>query len=134
MPALSTCTFLSPSKSFYLGEGKWGFYNYKKDIHFSDDPDARVYLACGKGEGSGVKKSIEDFKNAISFNDPDICTKYLAPASWGDHAWPLAQKQIFMFLYFATFDELPSTQLTEKLCRPDAFTAPRIVHVDEEHK
>ena len=124
---------LSPSASFYLGEGKWGFYNYKKDIHFSDDDDARVYLACGQGEGDGVKKSIRDFERAIGFNDPDICTKYLAPASWGDHAWPLAQKQIFMFLYFATFDELPSTKLVENQCRPNVYTEPKIVSTEEEH-
>lgn len=124
---------LSPSASFYLGEGKWGFYNYKKDIHFSSDPDALVYLACGQGEGDGVKKSIQDFENAIGFNDPDISTKYLAPASWGDHAWPLAQKQIFMFLYLATFNELPSTKLVENQCHPDVYTAPKITWTEETH-
>ena len=108
---------LSPAKSFYLGDNKWGFYNKAVDIHFSSEPDARVYLSAGRAEQNGdFLETINRYESGIKVNDPDIVTKFIAPNSWGGHGWGIAQKEIFMYLYFATFDELPSQALVEKVC------------------
>ena len=128
---------LSPSKSFYLGEGAWGFYNHATDIHFSTDPDARVYLSAGQAEENGVfVQTINRYHTAINVNDPDIVTKYIAPTSWGPHDWPLAQKEIFMYLYFVVHDKIPSNALVQKICNnPNDYITPKIVqNAEDEHK
>ena len=126
---------LSPAKSFYLGEGLWGFYNNAVDIHFSDDPSARVYLSAGQFEQSGeFLYTINRYEKGIKVNDPDIVTKFVAPLEWGGHSWKLAQKEIFMYLYFATFDKLPSNELVEAVCcDSEAFKIPTVISKEKEH-
>ena len=127
---------LSPAKSFYLGDGLWGFYNNAVDIHFSQEPDARVYLSAGEFEQSGeFLATINRYANGIKVNDPDIVTKFVAPIQWGRHSFQLAQKEIFMYLYFATFDKIPSNELVEAICcNPDDYNTPTVVYKEEEHK
>ena len=108
---------LSPAKSFYLGEGQGGFYNYAKDIRFSSNSNARIYLSAGYAEQNGdFVKTINGYEAGIKIYNNIRITKFMAPTYWGDHDWDLAQKEIFMYLYFATFDELPSLALVEEVC------------------
>ena len=134
---IAKCGALSPGKSFYLGDGNWGFYNYASDIYFSDSSDARVYLSAGKAEQSGSFVNIIDrFDTAININNPDIVTKYKAQESWGGHAWALAQKEIFMFVLFATQnDRLPTEAWVETACNPISIKTPTVVtNPADEHK
>ena len=130
---------LSPAKAFYLGEGKYGTYQYASDIQFSKDPDARVYLSAGEAEVDfegkpGFIESINRYEKAIQFNNSAILTKFVAPASWGGHSFAMAQKEIFMFLYFVTFDKVPDNALVEAICNnPDDYKIPTVVKVEEEH-
>ena len=127
---------LSPAKSFYLGEGLWGFYNHASDIFFSTDPDARVYLSAGKFEqGGDFLATITRYERGIKVNNPNIVTKFTAPMEWGGHSWQLAQKEIFMYLYFIAFDKIPDNALVEAVCPdPDAFKIPKVINKEPEHK
>ena len=112
---------LSPAKAFYLGEGKYGIYNYASQIQFSTDPDANVYLSAGLAEVDfegkpGFIESINRYAEGIKVNNASILTKFEAPTSWGGHSWALAQKEIFMFLHIASYDRLPTNQLVEAVC------------------
>ncbi len=125
---------LSPARAFYLGEdNEYGFYKKATDIHFAED--AKVYLAAGHGEQNGeFMYTINRYERAIKTNNPDIVTKYAAPATWGGHSFALAQREIFMYLYFATFGEIPSKAFVEAVCNnPDKYVIPRIVTKEEEH-
>ena len=127
---------LSPARAFYLGEGdNLGFYKYAKDIYFSQEPDAHVYLGAGRGEQNNeFVYTINRYERAVTANTPNIVTKYVAPTSWGDHSWELAQKEIFMYLYFATCGELPSEALVETVCSdPNGYKGPTVVYTEEEH-
>lgn len=126
---------LSPSKSFYLGDGLGGFYNNASDIYFSQDPNARVYLSAGQFEQSGeFLYTINRYEKGISVNSPNIVTKFVAPLEWGGHSWQLAHKEIFMYLYFATFDKIPSNELVEAVCKnPNAFKIPTVISKEKEH-
>lgn len=128
---------LSPAKAFYLGDGKWGTYNMAADIQFSKDPDARVYISAGQAERDfegkpGFIETLNRYEQGIKVNNEAILTKFVAPSSWGGHSFALAQKELFMFLYFATFDKVPNLELVEAICNdPDDFKMP-IVAYDEE--
>ena len=127
---------LSPAKSFYLGEGFWGFFNHASDIYFSTDPDARVYLSAGQFEqGGDFLATITRYERGIQVNNPNIVTKFTAPLTWGGHSWQLAQKEIFMYLYFIAFDKIPSNELVEAICPdPNAFKIPKVISKEPEHK
>ena len=128
---------LSPSTGFYLGDGKHGIYNYASDMYFSESKSARVYLSAGKAEDSGGFVAIIDkFDTAIKVNNPDIITKYKAQESWGGHAWALAQKEIFMFVLFATQnDRLPTEAWVETACNSISIKTPTVVYsAADEHK
>ncbi len=127
---------LSPAKSFYLGEALGGFYNKAADIHFSTDADARVYLSAGQFEQGGeFLYTVNRYEKGIKVNNPNIVTKFVAPLQWGTHSWQLAQKEIFMYLYFIAFDKVPSNELVEAVCPdPDAFKIPRVISKEPEHK
>ena len=127
---------LSPSQAFYLGEnGSGAFYKKAADIHFSDAPDAHVYMSGGKAEDGGAFiTNITRYKNAISVNNPNIAITYSAPRSWGGHAWALAQKELFMYMYFVSCGEIPSEKLVEKVCNnPDKYKVPTVVDKEETH-
>ncbi len=109
---------LSPAKSFYLGDGNWGFYNYATDIHFSSEPDAIVYLAAGEGEQNGdFLATVNRYEQGIKVNDPDIVTKYVSPREWGGHSFSIAQKELFIYLYLMNYGEIPSRALVESVCK-----------------
>ena len=127
---------LSPGKSFYLGDGNWGFYNYAKDIHFSTAPGALVYLSAGRAEKdfSNVKgafvTTINTYERGIKVNNSAILTKFIAPESWGEHGFQLAQMEIFMFLHLAFYDALPTNAFVESACAqpwPSAAQVPTVV-------
>lgn len=128
---------LSPARAFYMGEGhESGFYKYVKDIQFSKDPDTRVYLSAGRGEQDGeFELTVDRYTRAICYYNPNIVTKFIATPLWGGHTWELAQKEIFMYLYFATFDKLPTEALINELCSdPNNYKAPTVVFKEDEHK
>ena len=132
---------LSPATAFYLGEGQWGYCNYASDIEFSSDPDAHVYLSAGLAEtnftgGHTFTESINRYEQGSIVNNADIVTKFIAPESWGNHAYPLAHKEIFMFLHLASYGRLPSVELVEKVCtNSEVYTVPTVVYsAAEEHQ
>ena len=128
---------LSPAKSFYLGDGLSGAaYKYAADIHVSKEPDARIFLAAGELEQSGeFLATVNRYAKGIGVNNPNIVTKFVSPFSWGRHSWELAHKEIFIYLYFATFDKIPSNELVEAVCNnPNDFKTPTVVYKEEEHK
>ena len=132
---------LSPATAFYLGEGQWGYCNYASDIMFSTDKDAHVYLSAGLAEtnftgGHTFVESINRFEQGIKVNNADILTKFTAPESWGNHAYPLAHKEIFMFLHLASYGRLPSVSLVESVCtNSEVYKVPTVVYTAaDEHK
>ncbi|MBR6529135.1 MAG: hypothetical protein IKT62_03770, partial [Firmicutes bacterium] len=128
---------LSPSQQFYLGEGSGGYYNNKKDIYYSKDPEAFAYLSAGQAEDAQFIGNINRYKDAIEStgnNKEGLVTMYQAPTSWGGHAWPLAQKEIFMFLYFNEHGTIPSQSLVEQACNSlTSYQSPSVVSTDTEH-
>lgn len=126
---------LSPARAFYLGEDNIGFYKKKADIYFSQEPDAHVYLAAGRGEqNQEFLDTINRYALAIKVNNPTIVTKCVAPPTWGGHSWELAQRELFMYLYFATVGQVPSLEYAASICNnPDEYTAPKVVYKEEEH-
>lgn len=130
---------LSPSKAFYLGDGKWGIYNYAKDIKFSKEAGACVYLSAGQAEVDfegkpGFIESINRYEQGIKVNNASILTKFIAPSSWGGHSFEMAQKEIFMYLYLISNGKLPSNKLVEAICcNADSYKVPTIVFKEEEH-
>ena len=133
---IDKCGALSPGKSFYLGDGNWGFYNYASDIYFSSNDDALVYLSAGAAEAdfSNIKGAFVDtinmYESGIKVNNADKITKFIAPESWGGHGWDLAQMEIFMFLHKASYNRLPTNELVEMVCSqpyPSASQVPTIV-------
>ena len=126
---------LSPARAFYLGEDDIGFHKKKADIHFSQEPDAHVYLSAGRGEQQlEFVYTVSRYYKAICENDPDIVTKYIASPYWGGHSWELAHKELFMYLYFATVGNVPSREYVESICNnPNEYTAPAIVFSEEKH-
>ena len=127
---------LSPARAFYLGENNVGFYKKKTDIYFSQEPDAHVYLAAGRGEQDlEFVNTVNRYEIAIKVNDPNVVTKYLASRTWGGHSWELAHKELFMYLYFATVGKVPSPEYVESICNnPNEYTAPAIAYTEETHK
>ena len=127
---------LSPAKAFYMGDGKWGIYNYAKDIQFSTAPGAHVYLSAGRAEkdfsntvGAFVT-TITTYERGIKLNNSATLTKFIAPRSWGEHGFQLAQMEIFMFLHLAFFDALPTNEFVETACAqpwPSPAQVPRVV-------
>ena len=129
---------LSPAKYFYEGEGKFeDSYESMKDIHVSSNPGTHVYLSAGAQEGhqyvGEFVDTINRYHEAISYNAPDGVTRFIAKTNWGGHAWPLEQKEIFMYLYYATYGVIPSRELVESACDQNAYTIPEEVSVEEEH-
>ena len=48
--------------------------------------------------------------------------------------WKLAQKEIFMYLYFASCGKVPSNALVEAVCNnPNDFKNPTVVTKEEAH-
>ena len=127
---------LSPSQAFYLGEDhELGFYKHASDIYFSTEPDAKVYLSAGRGEQSGAfVDNIDRYRVAIQVNNPNITSRYTAPATWGDHGFELAKKEIFMYLCLASCDKLPKDDVVLKVCDGFQYKMPTIVEREEEHK
>ena len=125
---------LSPSSSFYLGDGNWGFRNFATDIHFSTDSDALVYLSCGLGENAGFSETIDRYETGIRVNNGNnLVVKNKCPASWGGHYWDLEQKEIFMYLYYNIYGELPSQSLVESATSGISTKTPSIVYEEETH-
>ena len=87
-------------------------------------------MSAGRGEQNGdFLTTINRYETAIKVNNADKLTKFVAPDSWGPHDWPMAQKEIFMYLYFANFGKIPSNKLVETVCNnPNEFKSPKIVH------
>ena len=130
---------LSPAKAFYLGDGKWGIYNYAKDIQFSKEKGACVYLSAGQAEVDfegkpGFIESINRYEQGIKVKNASILTKFIAPSSWGGHSFEMAQKEIFMYLYLISNGKLPSNKLVEAICcNANEYKVPTIVFKEEEH-
>ena len=131
---------LSPARAFYLGEGRWSaICQYARDIQFSKEEGACVYLSAGEEERDfeGVRAfrdTINRYEIGIKVNNESIITKFIAPESWGGHSFEMAQKEIFMYLYLISNGQLPSNRLVEAICcNADDYTAPKVVFKEEEH-
>ena len=127
---------LSPARAFYLGENNVGFHKKKADIYFSQEPDAHVYLAAGRGEQDlEFVNTVNRYEIAIKVNNPNVVTKYLASRTWGGHSWELAHKELFMYLYFATVGKVPSPEYVESICNnANEYKDPLVVYKEEAHK
>lgn len=131
---------LSPSKGFYLGEGRWSaICRYSKDIFFSNEEGACVFLTAGDEErdfegARAFRQTVGYYENAIKVNNESIVKKFIGPASWGGHSFGIAQKEIFMYLYLVSNGTLPSVELVEAICcNANEYKVPTIVFKEEEH-
>ena len=109
---------LSPAAKFWVSEGdSSAYYPYKKDIFFSKDPDAFVFMSAGPLEGD-FTTWMNGFEYAIASNGNNksgLVYKHVAPESWGGHAWPMEKKEIFMYLWRAFNGEyLTASEVDEK--------------------
>ncbi|MBO4898313.1 MAG: hypothetical protein J5590_08465 [Clostridia bacterium] len=116
---------LSPSASYYLGEGNWGLYNHASDIYLSKDEDAFVLMTWGLGEigndpnETNYKTNALRAKEAIEStgnNKEGLITTIECPKSWGIHWWPLFQKEIFAYLYKLNTGDIPTFEQMEANC------------------
>ncbi len=135
---------LSPANSF-ITEDKivtGGYFDPmpdgKKDIYFSKDPDAYVYMSAGWGESNlqfiGNINRYEDAIKSSGNNKEDLLTVYRAPESWGGHSWSICQKEIFMFLYFNAHGVVPSQALVEEACNGiTSYKTPTELNADTQH-
>ncbi|MBO4897342.1 MAG: hypothetical protein J5590_03495 [Clostridia bacterium] len=128
---------ISPSRGMYLGEGKGGWYEHASDIYCSKDPRARILLTYGdaeRGEAPSYEKVFEEavtkYSTAITStgnNDGLNLVVNKCPYDWGGHAWPLFQKEIFMWMYLNKHGVLPSVEVTESACNYRMPTTPEVV-------
>ena len=127
---------LSPNSAYYLGDNQWGFRNLASDAYFARDNDALVYLSAGKAESSGqFVQTIDRYRTCIEStgnNKPGLVTYYEAPSKWGGHLWPLEEKEIFMYIYYNIYGEIPSESLVES-ATGGSCSAPTTVYTEETH-
>ena len=130
---------LSASKGFYVADGIRAVRKYAKDIYFSSEEGACVYITAGDEERDfeGVRafrETVKRYERAIKVNNESVVKTFIGPASWGGHAFEIAQKEIFMYLYLASNGTLPSVELVEAICcNASDYKAPTIVYKEEEH-
>ncbi|MBO4897119.1 MAG: hypothetical protein J5590_02320 [Clostridia bacterium] len=121
---------LSPAAKFWVYDGDTtGYYSFRKDIYFSKDPDAFVFMSAGLKEQKGdFTKWMDGFEYAIAStgnNKSGLVYKHVAPESWGGHSWSIAKRELFMYLWRVFYGEYPSVSDVEEKC-DGSFSAPSV--------
>ena len=110
----------SPAIMAYMGEGKWGWINYEKDVRFSQN--SRSHFLFGYGEAEPTFGENADRYNAahekniaedLDYNANSFVYYTGYPEG---HVWNTFKREIFVFLYYVNTDSLPTTEVIEDAC------------------
>jgi len=112
----------SPSWCFYAADQ--GYIKDSKQIIFSTDKDAHLFIGYGEGEknesGSNDFKSnanrYRDIIKANKVNNTDLFKTYSVPEEIGGHQWKVFKREFFTFLYFLKYDIVAPSSVIEHAC------------------
>lgn len=107
----------SPSWCFYAADQ--GYIKDQKQIIFSTEPDAHLFIGYGKGEPSEFRSNADRYSDIIKANktnNTELFKMYTVPADAGEHSWVVFKREFFSFLYFLRYDIIPSDAVVEHAC------------------
>ncbi len=118
---------LSPSWCFYSGENGAGWMKHGSDLIFSQRDDAHCLISYGKGEPVEFGQNATLDYNTITGNGKNRNEHFKFfefDKSVGAHDVNVFKREIFMFLYYTKYNELPDMSIVEAACGNGAVPTP----------
>ena len=94
----------SPARSFYLGEGEWGWLRYGSEAVYSNSPNSHFMMAYSTEEGE-FGKTVNDFNKVVDANEENT-NHFEIYETVGTHGNTLTMREMFVYLYYLQNDVL----------------------------
>lgn len=106
----------SPSAQYYLENGG-GWIGKESNVTFTEKEGAHLFMGYGLDESKDFENNTNRYLNAFENNKGDNPNSFKVYAKYhGKHDWPTFGRELFNFLYYLKYNELPSEEVIEKAC------------------
>ncbi|WP_159444381.1 leucine-rich repeat protein [Eubacterium uniforme] len=126
----------SPSTQYYLEDGG-GWIGKESNVTFTEKEGAHLFMGYGLDESKDFENNTNRYLSAFENNKGDNPNSFKVYGKYhGKHDWPTFGRELFNFLYYLKYNELPSEEVIEQACSDadiEAF-APKEKTNDEEKK